>query len=253
MDFAYFFTIMTEIKHITIKDITEYTPCKEPALYITSKRDVADYLTSKGEAVCICVNSEEQLPAFEGYKYFITEGVQYSGHLNMVYCHIKNIPYVIGEDEDFIIREECPEDLPKILEMYKDRDCEKFLEPLPPLNSPPDYITPERRYESVKNGYMLFEYGMWIIELKETNEVIGRVGFEYYDESTVSLGFMIRKDKRKKGYAFKACLSCITYMKVNHPEIKIVAKVSKKNKASVQLLTKLSNMLPGGVEVLVEK
>ncbi len=244
---------MTDIKHITIKDITEYTPYDEPVLYITSKRDIADYLTLKGEAVCICVQNEEQLPAFEGYKYFITEGVQYSGHLNMVYCHIKNIPYVIGEDEDFIIREECPEDLPKILEMYEDRDCEKFLEPLPPLNSPPDYITPEARFESVKNGYMLFEYGMWIIELKKTNEVIGRVGFEYFDESTVSLGFMIRKDKRNKGYAFRACLNCITYMKVNHPELKIVAKVSKENEASVHLLTKISNMMPGVIEVIEEK
>ena len=244
---------MTDIKHITIKEITEYTPSNEPALYITSERDVADYLKSKGEAVCICVKSEEQLPAFEGYKYFITEGVQYSGHLDMVYCHIKNIPYVIGEDEDFIIREECPEDLPKILEMYRDRACKNFLEPLPPLNSPPDYITPEARFESVKNGYMLFEYGMWIIELKETNEVIGRVGFEYCDESTVSMGFMIREDKRKKGYAFRACLNCITYMKVNHPELKIVARVSKKNKASLGLLTKITNMLPGVVEVLVEK
>ncbi|MBP5528785.1 MAG: GNAT family N-acetyltransferase, partial [Lachnospiraceae bacterium] len=192
---------MTEIKHITIKDITEYTPSNEPALYITSERDVADYLKSKGEAVCICVQNEEQLPAFEGYKYFITEGVQYSGHLDMVYCHIKNIPYVIGEGEDFIIREECPEDLPKILEMYKDRDCKKFLEPLPELSAD---LTPEARFESVKNGYMLFEYGMWIIELKETNEVIGRVGFEYFNESAVSLGFMIRKDMRNKGYALKA-------------------------------------------------
>lgn len=244
---------MTDIKHITIKDITEYTPCDEPVIYITSKRDIADYLTLKGEAVCICVQNEEQLPAFEGYKYFITEGVQYSGHLDMVYCHLKNIPYAIGEGEDFIIREECPADLPKILEMYEDEACKRFLEPLPPLNSEPDYITPEARFESVKNGYMLFEYGMWIIELKETNEVIGRVGFEYFDESTVSLGFMIRKDMRKKGYALKACLNCITYMKVNHPELKIVAKVSKKNKASVHLLTKISNMLPGFIEIIEEK
>ena len=243
---------MTEIKHITIKEITEYTPSNEPALYITSERDVADYLKSKGEAVCICVKSEEQLPAFEGYKYFITEGVQYSGHLNMVYCHLKNIPYVIGEDEDFIIREECPEDLPKILEMYRDRACKNFLEPLPPLNSPPDYITPEARFESVKNGYMLFEYGMWIIELKETNEVIGRVGFEYCDESTVSMGFMIREDKRKKGYAFRACLNCITYLKVNHPELKIIAKVNSENKASLKLLTKIENMLPDSLEVIID-
>lgn len=238
------------IKHININNMDEYRPSDSPVIYITSDRNVADSLTLKGEAVCICVQNEEQLLAFEGYKYFITEGVQYSGHLDMVYCHLKNIPYVVGEDKDFIIREECPGDLPKIIEMYEDPDCRKFLEPLPPLNSEPDYITPEARFESVKNGYMLFEYGMWIIELKESNEVIGRVGFEYYDESTVSLGFMIRKDMRKKGYAFKACLNCITYLKVNHPELKIVAKVSRKNIASLRLLTRLSNMLPGYIEVL---
>ena len=79
------------------------------------------------------------------------------------------------------------------------------------------------------------------------------MGFEYYDDSAVSLGFMIRKDKRNKGYAYKACLNCITYMKVNHPELKIVAKVSKKNKASVHLLTKISNMLPGFIEIIEEK
>jgi RimJ/RimL family protein N-acetyltransferase len=239
---------MTEIKHITIKEITEYTPSNEPALYITSKRDVADYLTSKGEAVCICVNSEEQLPAFEGYKYFITEDVQYSGHMDMVYCHIKNIPYVIGEDEDFIIREECPEDLPKIYDMYDDEECKRFLESLPELS---DALTPEARFESVKNGYMLFEYGMWIIELKETNEVIGRVGFEYFNESAVSLGFMIRKDMRNKGYALKAVINCITYLKANHPELKIIARVSSKNKASLNLLSKTENMLPGSIKVIV--
>ena len=238
------------IKHVNINNMDEYRPSDTPVIYITSDRNVADSLTLKGEAVCICVQNEEQLSAFEGYKYFITEGVQYSGHLDMVYCHLKNIPYVVGEDKDFIIREECPEDLPKIIEMYEDPDCRKFLEPLPPLNSPPDYITPEARFESVKNSYMLFEYGMWIIELKESNEVIGRVGFEYYDESTVSLGFMIRKDMRKKGYAFKACLNCI-YLKFNHPELKIVAKVSRKNIASLRLLSIIENTLPGYIEVIV--
>ena len=42
-------------------------------------------------------------------------------------------------------------------------------------------------------------------------------------------------------------------MKVNHPELKIVAKVSKDNEASVHLLTKLSNMMPGVIEVIEEK
>ena len=98
---------MTDIKHITIKDITEYTPCDEPVLYITSKRDIADYLTLKGEAVCICVQNEEQLPAFEGYKYFITEGVQYSGHLDMVYCHLKNIVAFFCRKPLFMLFSDC--------------------------------------------------------------------------------------------------------------------------------------------------
>jgi RimJ/RimL family protein N-acetyltransferase len=237
------------IKHITINNIDEYTPLTTPVLYITSDRNVADCLTSKGEAVCIYVCNEEQLSAFEGYKYFITEGVQYSGHLDKVFCHIKNIPYVIAENDDFFIREECLEDLPKIYEMYEDDDCKRFLEPLPELS---DCLTPESRFESVKNGYMLFEYGMWIIELKETGEVIGRVGFEYYDEKTVSLGFMIRKDHRKKGYAFKACLDCINYLKANNPELKIVAKVSGNNKDSLSLLHRLSAALNDYIEIIIE-
>jgi len=236
------------IKHITINSIDEYRPLGEPVLYISSERNVADCLTSKGEAVCIYVCNEEQLSAFEGYKYFITEGVQYSGHLDMVYCHIKNIPYVIAENEDFFIREECLEDLPKIYEMYEDEECKRFLEPLPELS---DELTPESRFESVKNGYMLFEYGMWIIELKETGEAIGRVGFEYYDENTVSLGFMIRKDQRGKGFGKAAATLCVGYLLNTLPEMKIVASVCKDNKSSLSLLNKLSQAYTDKIKIML--
>ena len=236
------------IKHITINNIEEYTPLTTPVLYITSDRNVADSLTSKGEAVCICVYDEEQLSAFEGYKYFITEGVQYSGHLDMVYCHIRNIPYVIAENDDFLIREERPEDLPKIYEMYEDEECKRFLEPLPELSGD---FTPEARFESVKNSYMLFGYGMWIIESKKTNEVIGRVGFEYYDENTVSLGFMIRADKRGKGYAEAAVILCIGYLENTLPETKIVANVCIDNISSLYLLNKISKVFPKKINIII--
>ena len=235
------------INHITINSIDEYRPLGDPVLYITSDRNVADCLTSKGEAVCIYVCNEEQLSAFEGYKYFITEGVQYSGHLDMVYCHIKNIPYIIAENEDFLIREECLEDLPKIYEMYEDEECKRFLEPLPELS---DELTPEARFESVKNGYMLFEYGMWIIESKETGEVIGRVGFDYYNEDSVSLGFMIRKDQRGKGFGKAAATLCVGYLLNTLPEMKIVASVCKDNKSSLSLLNKLSKSYPIKITII---
>ena len=229
-----------------INRISDYRECSVPTLYVTSVREVPDFLRSKGEAVCIHINDESKLSDFDSYKYFTTGDVQYSGHLNMVYCHIKNIPFVIAQDDSILIREECPEDLDKIYEMYEDPECRRFLEPLPPSDS---VLTPESRFESVKNGYMLFGYGMWIVEEKSTGEVIGRAGFEYQDENTVSLGFMIRSDKRKKGYARNACLLCLNYLKDSLPDMKVTAKCSQANEASLKVLSGLSGILP--IEILI--
>ena len=237
-------------KIITLDDINEYRKSSSDILYLTTKRNVADFLREKGEAVCIVLKDENELPRFEGYKYFITEGVQDIGHLNMVYCHQKNIPFVIAESEELTIREECAGDLNLIYEMYEDDECRKYLEALPitekrNLNteSQSGYALNEyakERLEAVKSAYLLYGYGMWIAEKKETGEVIGRAGFEYVDEHTVSLGFMIKKDERKKGYAKKAAFLCINYLKENYPELSIVARCSRENKASIAILESLN-------------
>ena len=239
-----------KINIVNIDKTEDYREGCKDTLFVTSNREVADHLTSKGEAVCICVCDEEQLPAFEGYKYFITEGVQDIGHLNMVYCHQKNIPFVIAESEELTIREECAGDLNLIYDMYEDDECRKYLEALP-LTEKRNLNTESQsgfalneyaneRLETVKSAYLLYGYGMWIAEKKETGEVIGRAGFEYVDEHTVSLGFMIKKDERKKGYAKKAAFLCINYLKENYPELSIVARCSRENKASIAILESLN-------------
>lgn len=202
---------------------------------MVSDRICADFLREKSEAVCIRLNNESELSLWSGYAYFITDGVPDNGHLEKVYCHIKNIPYEIGSSERIALREEKPSDLPLIYEMYEDEECKKYLEPLPPLGS----FDEKERFEAVKNNYMLYEYGMWIVEKKDTHEVIGRVGFEFHDEAGVCLGYMIKASERNKGYAREAVSIATDYLKNVCPDLKIYAECSRNNVRSIRLLNEL--------------
>lgn len=263
-----------------INAIKEYTGKETNTLFLTSKRDVADFLTGKGEAVCIDLIDESDISSFDCYKYFITGGVQDIGHLNMVYCHIMNLPYVIGETKRIAVREETPDDLSEIYAIYEDEECRKYLEPLPHIDTDADEsglkdsaaagdnpassdrietgvtdspcLNKFSRYKSVKDSYMLLGYGMWIIEEKASGKVIGRAGFEYVDDNTVSLGFVIRKNERKKGYAYEACLLCLNFLFDSNPDLSVIAKYSFENKASKALLCKLQKSSPISIKLMEE-
>jgi len=206
--------------------------------------------------VCDYANAQNHLvldvPPYS-YKYFITGGVQDIGHLEMVYCHIMNLPYTIGESPRLVVREEIPSDLTKIYEIYEDEDCKRFLEPIPPVSDISGCGFEEaERFKSVKDSYMLLGYGMWVVEEKATGKVIGRAGFEYFDDSTVSLGFVIAKSERKKGYAHEACLLCLDYLFNSNPDLSVVAKYSSENEASKALLSKLSKTSPVRINLIEE-
>lgn len=224
------------INYIFLKSQTEYSPNNEPTLYIVSDKELANFLKQKDEAVCISISSEDELSSFDGYKYFITDGVPNFGHMEKIYCHIRNHPYEIGSSDRILVREEIPEDLEKIYEMYKDSDCEKYLEALPPIES----VNKEERFEAVKSGYMLYDYGMWIVEKKESGEVIGRVGFEYFDETRVSLGYMIKNAERGNGYASEAGVIALHYLEETCPNLKAVAKCNRANIPSIKTADKLN-------------
>lgn len=221
-------------QYMRINNVDEYI-AHDDTLYLTSSRAVADFLHSNNVPVCIELKDENDISLFDGYKYFTLGKEMDLEHLKKVYCHQKNIPYIIGESDDLIIREEKEDDLEYIYDMYKDEDCIKYLEPLPKQSS----INPHERYVSVKESYMLFGYGMWIIEEKSTGEIIGRAGFEYHDDNTVSLGFMIKKEKRGRGYAYVASRICIQYLYRTLTGMKIIAKCHPENTASIHILESL--------------
>ena len=220
----------------TINNLSEYYPIDKPCLYITSDKETADGLRKMGEAVCIEISCEDDLSLFEGYNYFITSDGSYSGHLNKIYCHIKGIPFKIAETSRFIIREEKLSDLDEIYKLYDNEEAKRFLEPLPPRDS----FDAKERLETVLSGYMLYDFGMWVIESLETGEIIGRAGFEYKSEDEVTIGFLVSSKERKKGIAYEACLCILNYLSEVRPDLKVTAVVSKDNLPSVSLLTKLN-------------
>lgn len=170
-------------------------------------------------------------------------GLDYS-YINMVYSHFVGESAVVIETERLKLREIKPEDVNRLYELYKDEEITRYMPGL--FEDVEQEIEYTKQY--IENVYKFYMYGMWIVELKETGEIIGRVGIEYKHESETAeigtdccneLGYMIGKDYQGKGYAFEAVNAVIGYA-VNELEITdIFAEVNKENIASYNLAVKV--------------
>lgn len=157
-------------------------------------------------------------------------------YLDKVYRRAKNLPWDILETERLIVREITVADVPRLYELYKDADITRYMEGLFPL------IKQEEDYtrDYIRNIYYFYGYGMWLIVLKETGEVIGRAGLEYKDGlEGLELGFMLGKDYQHKGYAYEACHAILDYAREELEQLSFRAVVHKENTSSRRLCEKL--------------
>lgn len=82
----------------------------------------------------------------------------------------------------------------------------------------------------------------WMIIKKETNEIIGDVGFKgfHFLKNSCDIGYGIVQAERRKGFAYEACKGLITWVLETDPEITITATTHLSNSASIKLLKKLN-------------
>ena len=82
----------------------------------------------------------------------------------------------------------------------------------------------------------------WMIVKKETNEIIGDIGFKGFNASTNScdIGYGIIEAERRKGYAEEATKAITNWILKNDYSISITAATLLNNSASIQLLQKLN-------------
>lgn len=154
----------------------------------------------------------------------------------MVYCRTYGLPITIIETDRLVIREIKVEDVPRLYELYADESITRYMEGLyEDINQELEYT---QKY--IENIYGFYGFGMWVIVLKENDQVIGRAGLEYkegYDG--LELGFMLGVDYQKKGYAYEACNAILDYAVRELEQASFYAIVHEQNSSSLHLCEKL--------------
>lgn len=195
---------------------------------------------------------------FEGAECVITDFDHVSEDLiRREYDHHFGIPHVIAETERLRIRESTEEDYPAINEMIRENEGASVS-----FFSQGDSLSREEYLDYISITYSFFEYGNWSVLEKETGEIAGWCGLnpvrepsggdmiilhcqdaESDEESSrdegVELGYVIRRDKRKRGYALEACTAILQYARQELGITKFCVQVSAGNESSLRLARKL--------------
>ena len=115
---------------------------------------------------------------------------------------------IILETERLILRELTAEDFDDLYAVLGDADISAHYPYTFDEARVRDWITRNReRYQ--KNGFSL-----WAVVLKETGQMIGDCGItlqNIHGTWLPEIGYHIRRDQQRKGYASEAAASCIRY------------------------------------------
>lgn len=165
-------------------------------------------------------------------------------YIDKVYRRTHGIAWEILVTDRLIVREITVEDVPRLYELYSDKTVTKYMEPLfEDMNQEIEYTR-----EYIKNIYGFYGYGMWVIVLKETGEVIGRAGFEYKkDFEGLELGFMLGSKYQRKGYAYEACRAILEYAEAELMHQQFRAVVHIENEPSKRLCERLNFKAAGSI------
>lgn len=207
------------------------------ALIITDSAQKAWEYKNQNLAVLVYLHEGNKDQIFTKNRYFI-EGFEDADatYFIRIYQREKNIPWMIGETERLVIREITLVDTDALYQLYADKSVVEFMEDLPTnKDEEKEYIA-----DYIDKVYSFFGFGMWLVQLKETGEIIGRVGFQNYEEEDlVELGFMIVPKHQHKGYAYEACEAAIAYMREEFPEYQRMARCKAENVRAIELCRRL--------------
>lgn len=165
--------------------------------------------------------------------------------INMIYSHKCGEPVTVIETERLIIREITVEDVSSLYELYKDDEITKYMPAL--FENIDEEIEYTKQY--INTVYKFYHYGMWLVILKGTGQIIGRVGFEYKENEETNivheLGYMIGKNYQRKGYAYESLMAVISLAKESYDISELFVEVSENNIASIELAKKIGFIFDG--------
>ena len=158
--------------------------------------------------------------------------------LERVYQRKHGLPWRVIETNRCYLREITLLDLPDLYDLYGQKGMTDYMEPL---------YDKEKEYAYTKayiqNMYRYYGYGMWLVKDRDTDELIGRAGFDHFEEGgecMLEMGYAISTLRQRQGYGFEVCQAMLAYAKGAELGFEQVhCFVREENTASLALLKKL--------------
>lgn len=206
-------------------------------LYITDEANIFQGLWEEGANVLVWLHEENKTESFQNAEYLLEriEEAEFD-YLEKIYQRLQDLPWLIRETKRCRIREMTEKDLEQIYWIYSGESITKYMEGLYEDREEEQAFL--RSY--IEQAYKFYGYGTWVIEEKEKNVLIGRVGFnlrEGYEEP--ELGFVIAEEYQRQGYAYECCKEVIKYAKEELGFTTIQTLVREENENSKALCRKL--------------
>ena len=102
-------------------------------------------------------------------------------------------------------------------------------------------------------SYQKFGYGLYLVQLKDTNTPIGMCGFLKRDDfEYADIGYSLLEAFWSKGYAKEAAIAVLDYAHKKHHLTTVLAATLPSNTGSINLLEKLGFSLKGTLEMYGE-
>lgn len=236
------------IKFFSLEIYADAKKMKEELMGDGTKRNCALLIASTDETIALgkelgiatmaYVNPDFPNQTYTGVD-MIVEGFEEvdADFLEKVYQRWHHIPWTILETDHCIVRELTLEDLDGLFELYADEGMDRYTEPLYPYEEEKEY---QRAY--INNMYRYYGYGMWLVFLKDTGEIIGRAGLEHreiQEQVELELGYLIGSKYQGNGYATEVCKAIIAYAKENTSFEQINCVVEEGNEVSIHIAKKL--------------
>lgn len=166
-----------------------------------------------------------------------------------VYCRTHQQPIVIGENEEFFLREFLMSDA-KIIKTIYEEDKEGFLECF--FDNEEEAEVYLKSY--INNYYDFYGYGLWAICMKATGEMMGMGGFssrrnvfQKEEKEVMELGFAILNKYQERGIATQAVRVMLSYAEKNISGVSIYAKTKKNNVKAQKVLKKVGFIIEDGI------
>lgn len=152
-----------------------------------------------------------------------------------IYQRKHGLPWNILETKRLRIREITLQDVDALEALYADEEVTRYMETLFPHEKELEYT---QNYITYVYGF--YGYGMWIVEEKESHQIIGRVGLESKEGfEGLELGFMLGKPYWNHGYATEMCKAVLEYGIEQLEVFSYRALVEPQNERSIRLCERL--------------